>query len=219
MTLNDVWAKLRQYRKDNATEWNFKCNGIRDEETVALAVALRTNSTVEKVDLSYNGIGPEGAKALAKALRTNATLREVNLYNNGIGDEGTVALAVALRTNSTVQKVDLRTLQASSSTGLSPHDAFAHYAEWLALYERFKHDCSAVEDVLLFDCLVNFLWAEYTRIPAHLPFLCCFSPCQAVVSVHSPRVCQRAEMAWPPGKLLCKPRTAMTFDEFQANVA
>eukprot|EP00667_Euglena_gracilis_P033037 EG_transcript_52670 len=82
MTLNDVRAKLRQYLDDNATEWNFRGNRIGAKGTVALAVALRTNSTVEKVDLSNNDIGPEGAKALAEALRTNATLREVNLYRN-----------------------------------------------------------------------------------------------------------------------------------------
>eukprot|EP00667_Euglena_gracilis_P030968 EG_transcript_43758 len=114
MDLDDVRAKLPWYVEDNATEWKFGWDGIGDEGTVALVAALRTNSTVQKVNLYCmaricgschtrwcidNAMGPEGAKALAEALRTNATLREVYLGSNGIGDEGTVALAAALRTN------------------------------------------------------------------------------------------------------------------------
>ncbi|CAK9040240.1 unnamed protein product, partial [Durusdinium trenchii] len=52
--------------------------------------------------LSYNQIGAEGGVALAKALETNQTLQKLGLSNNNIDTEGGVALAKALETNQTL---------------------------------------------------------------------------------------------------------------------
>ncbi|KAI9325419.1 hypothetical protein DFJ73DRAFT_913631 [Zopfochytrium polystomum] len=71
------------------------------------AVALRANSTLQSIGLSWNAIGQEGAKALADALRTNTSLKSINLSSNSIGDEGGKALADALTVNSTLQSIDL----------------------------------------------------------------------------------------------------------------
>ena len=54
-----------------------------------------------------NNIGDEGAMAIACALRFNSSLQELYLKHNNIGDEGATAIAEALTINSTLQKIDL----------------------------------------------------------------------------------------------------------------
>jgi hypothetical protein len=69
---------------------------------VALAEALRTNTSLTTLELYNNQIGDAGAVALAEALRTNTSLTTLNLSGNQIGDAGAVALAIALRTNTSL---------------------------------------------------------------------------------------------------------------------
>ena len=52
----------------------------------------------------YNLECAEGVIAIAKALKTNSTLQELNLDSNQIGDEGASAIAEALKTNSSLEK-------------------------------------------------------------------------------------------------------------------
>ncbi|KAG0196550.1 hypothetical protein BGX28_009996, partial [Mortierella sp. GBA30] len=81
----------------------YCCNGA-----VALSEALKINSTVTTLNLSYNSIGDNGAVALSEALKTNSTLTTLDLRNNSIGSYGAVALSEALKTNSTLTVLDLR---------------------------------------------------------------------------------------------------------------
>merc|ERR1712096_569572 len=81
------------------TEVRAAGEGIGWQGAVALAEALKTNTTVQTIDLGSNRIGPEGAVALAEALKTNTTVQKIDLGSNSIGPEGAVALAEALKTN------------------------------------------------------------------------------------------------------------------------
>lgn len=47
-----------------------------------LADALRVNSSLKKIDLSWNDIGNAECKHLADALRVNSSLTEINICNN-----------------------------------------------------------------------------------------------------------------------------------------
>lgn len=49
-------------------------NGIGDKGAVALAEALKLNTTILKLDLSGNAIDVDGAAALADAIALNETL-------------------------------------------------------------------------------------------------------------------------------------------------
>ena len=61
---------------------------------MAMAEALKTNSTLKEIRLDFNNIGDEGAAALAETfLKRNSTLHRLCLTNNNIGDEGAIALA------------------------------------------------------------------------------------------------------------------------------
>ena len=82
-------------------------NTIKDGGAKAIAEALKTNKTLERLYLSVNLIGDEGVKALAKALETNKTLTELTLGakegKNRITNEGLLAIAEALKSNQTLK--------------------------------------------------------------------------------------------------------------------
>ena len=59
------------------------------------------------LDLSYNDIGKEEAVAIAEALKNNSTLTFLNLTFKEIGIEGAVVIAEALKKNSTLTSLDL----------------------------------------------------------------------------------------------------------------
>ena len=84
---------------------NVSSMEITDEGVIAIAEALKINSTLQTIYLDYNEIGVEGAIAIAEALKINSTLQEINLDDNEIGDEGAIAIAEALKINSTLQKL------------------------------------------------------------------------------------------------------------------
>ena len=70
---------------------------------MALAEALKSNSTLQTLKLSGNRVGVKGTMALAEALKSNSTLQTLELHYNNIGDNGAKALAEALKSNSTLQ--------------------------------------------------------------------------------------------------------------------
>jgi hypothetical protein len=84
-------------------------NRIQDNGAIALAMALKVNRSITKLDLEYNRIGDAGVEALAIALQDNSTLEELNLLGNFfISAAGVRALANALKTNSTLTSLNLK---------------------------------------------------------------------------------------------------------------
>jgi hypothetical protein len=77
------------------------------EEVKALANALETNITLNKISLSDNNFGDDGAIVLANALNQNTTLLELDIYANQIGDKGTIEIAKALEINKTLKSITL----------------------------------------------------------------------------------------------------------------
>ena len=81
--------------------------GICNDGLVALAEAIKTNSTLTELNLSDSGTGYDGVAALAEAIKTMSTLTELNYFGNyGIRNDGLVALAKAIKTNSTLRELD-----------------------------------------------------------------------------------------------------------------
>jgi Leucine Rich repeat len=85
----------------------LESNGFGDEGALAMALAVRENDVLTKLDMTNNIIGFIGAVALAKALHVNTCLRVLRLGENSIGDFGALAFAGALRSNSTMPSLDL----------------------------------------------------------------------------------------------------------------
>jgi len=84
--------------------WN---QNIGAEGCAMLADALRSNTVVKGVSLSYTGCGDSGAAALAAGLASNNSVQELSMINNAIGDEGVAAIAEMLKSQSSISTVDL----------------------------------------------------------------------------------------------------------------
>ena len=95
---------------------DVKSNSLRAEGMIAIAEALKVNSTVTKIDVSGNAIGgfwdhggwkstPQGLAAMAEALKVNTTMQWVDVSQNSLGPEGGKALASALQTNTSITTV------------------------------------------------------------------------------------------------------------------
>jgi Ran GTPase-activating protein (RanGAP) involved in mRNA processing and transport len=70
---------------------------------------LLRNTCLEKIRITWSSdIGDEGAKYLADGIKSNSTLQEMNLSYNEIGDYGVNCLVGAIKVNSTLQQILLR---------------------------------------------------------------------------------------------------------------
>ncbi|KAJ3145833.1 hypothetical protein HDU89_006885 [Geranomyces variabilis] len=80
-------------------------------DLAALATALRTNDTLETLDLSGTGVdgeGGAGVAALKDAVAGNRALKTLGLAATGLTTEGAIALAEALPLTTSLRKLDLR---------------------------------------------------------------------------------------------------------------
>ena len=98
-------------------------NDLGLDEALALAEALKTNTTIQSLNLSYNKLGPEVDIALAEVLKTNTTLQTLNLKHNNFGPEGFVALAEALKINTTLQSLNLQSSKLEGEGALALAEA------------------------------------------------------------------------------------------------
>ncbi|XP_073716372.1 NACHT, LRR and PYD domains-containing protein 3 isoform X1 [Misgurnus anguillicaudatus] len=73
---------------------------VTDEGCAALASALRSNTHLRDLDLSYNNLRDSGVKLICDGLKNpNCKLEKLRLCGCGVTDEGCAALASALRSN------------------------------------------------------------------------------------------------------------------------
>lgn len=104
---------------------NLSWNAIRDDGTIAFADALCVNDTLLELDLTGNAITDVGLVRLCETLRTdNRTLRKLILKENPFTDESARALAYALETNCALQTLEIY------NCNLHTH-AVSHFAEAL----------------------------------------------------------------------------------------
>ena len=90
----------------NTTSLDLSNCNITPHGAITLASALRCNTRITDLNLSYNTIGSEGAKAIADSLPSTSITR-LNLSSNGIEDEGAQAIAQSLPSTS-ILSLELR---------------------------------------------------------------------------------------------------------------
>ncbi|XP_011270487.1 hypothetical protein, variant 1 [Capsaspora owczarzaki ATCC 30864] len=100
--------KLYEKVKNASGELDFRFIMFGDAGAQAIAVALKVNTTLTKIDLHGNQIGEVGAQAIAEALKVNTTLTKLYLRGNRVGDAGAQAIAEALKVNTTLTKLYLQ---------------------------------------------------------------------------------------------------------------
>lgn len=88
---------------------------IDTEKAIILAQVLKTNTSLEYIDLTqlqlvepFVRINKKVGYALAEALQINKTLKILILNGNKIGDAAAYALAEALKKNTTLKKLELK---------------------------------------------------------------------------------------------------------------
>lgn len=80
-----IASGLRNAASSRLTELRIIMNNIGDNGAVAIAQALRDDSTLTHLDLSSAHISNRGAAEIATALQQNRTLQTLNLADNKIG--------------------------------------------------------------------------------------------------------------------------------------
>jgi ABC-type Na+ transport system ATPase subunit NatA len=81
-------------------------NSINNEGAIALADALKVNSSLTSLNLGWNSFELKGAIAIPDALQMNTTLQSLYLNYNSIDQEGAISFAKALTHNPTLLILD-----------------------------------------------------------------------------------------------------------------
>lgn len=100
----------------------MRYHGLGPVEAKAIALVLRDNITVEKLNLKGNWIQGEGGQAVSRMLEENDYITELNLGDNKLGKEGAISICKMLDVNTTLRVLDL------SDNGFEDSDA-AIFAE------------------------------------------------------------------------------------------
>lgn len=92
--------------------------------------------------LARNNIGEVGAQVLARSLRTNASLQKLELGHNRIGDEGTKALAKAIESSHTpvLEAVTLTSTRMTDTGAPAFGQSFNNRHVLTCVVSGFQHD-------------------------------------------------------------------------------
>jgi len=88
--------------KRHQTEADFSYHGLQSADGILIASDLRVSAVLKTIVLSGNSIRDEGAIALGESLKTNKSLEGLELRSCDIGPEGAKGLADALASGSAV---------------------------------------------------------------------------------------------------------------------
>ena len=90
------------------------CSCVNGDDLLAIGEALKTNNTLEHLDLRINNI--TDVQSIGDALKTNNTLTELYLYNNNITD--VQSIGEGLKTNNTLTLLYLRNNNITDDSGI-----------------------------------------------------------------------------------------------------
>uniref|UniRef100_A0A8C5Z4W1 Leucine rich repeat containing 34 n=1 Tax=Marmota marmota marmota TaxID=9994 RepID=A0A8C5Z4W1_MARMA len=90
----------------NRSLLDISCNKITRDGMEYLADVLKSNTTLEVLDLSFNRIENAGANCLSETLTLhNRSLKVLSVVSNNIEGEGLVALSQSVKTNPTLSNI------------------------------------------------------------------------------------------------------------------
>ncbi len=103
----EISIMINQLKHNELTEISLQNGPYNQDELVALAEALKVNSSLQAIDLSGNPLSSTTVIALAEMLKVNCSLKSIKLRKCRINDEGVSVLAEALKTNNGLTSLDL----------------------------------------------------------------------------------------------------------------
>lgn len=106
--INDI-ESIAEALKSNTSLNDLDMQGVEigRDGTAFLAKALELNTGLATLDYSSNYLESEEVAALSKALKANTSLKELNLFEDSIDDKGAKVLAKALQFNTSLQRLNL----------------------------------------------------------------------------------------------------------------
>jgi hypothetical protein len=132
-------------------------NTIGDAGIVLLAPLFKSMASLKTLWLSCNKIGDAGAAALAPAFKSMASLNVLRLDHNQIGDAGAAALAPAFKSMASLNRLDLDNNQIGNKGAAALAPAFKSMAslEKLYLYDNKIGDSGAAALAQAFPSMVS----------------------------------------------------------------
>ena len=102
-------STLAEAIKHNSTitQLNLSYNELGTGDCTALAEAIKHNSTIIQLDLSSTELSICDCTALGEAIKHNSTITQLNLSYNELGTGDCTALAEAIKHNSTITQLNL----------------------------------------------------------------------------------------------------------------
>ena len=89
------------------SELSLSRRELKDNDVLALALALKENTSLKILDVDHNKITAVGATALAEVLAQHNGIKKVNISSNEIGDKGAAAWALVLEKNNSLETINL----------------------------------------------------------------------------------------------------------------
>jgi len=102
-------ASVAAALKNNTTllNLNLSWNKLGLASSKHLGLALAANESLTTMNLAYNTIRDEGAEIIGSSLALNKSLKTLNLSSNGIGPQGTIVIATGLRRCKGLERLDI----------------------------------------------------------------------------------------------------------------
>lgn len=107
MTKEELDDIIQQIHNNKLTSLELIGEKISDDQTIAIARVLQSNTSLTEIRLASNQMGHEGVIAIAAALEENSTLTTLCIDSDHIGDEGLKAFAKTLQHNTTLTMLQL----------------------------------------------------------------------------------------------------------------
>ncbi|GFN99153.1 leucine-rich repeat-containing protein 74b-like, partial [Plakobranchus ocellatus] len=95
---------MRHIRKTNI---RMRYRGLGSDATRAIALALKENISLERLDLTGNWIGAEGCWYMSRLLEENDYITEISIAENKLGSSGAMHVAKMMNINGGLRKLDI----------------------------------------------------------------------------------------------------------------
>ena len=89
---------------------NFQRCGLKAADAVLLAYDIKVNTPLKSLSIGKNNLGDEGVSALCESLKTNTTLEKLDIqggYEDKLGASGAKIIAEMLKVNTPLTTLDI----------------------------------------------------------------------------------------------------------------
>lgn len=121
---------------------NLRNLALYDDGVNALVAAMRKNSIILSIDLSYNDISDEGVQALSGGLLFMNAIKELKLNGNGIGLDSCRYLTASLKQSKSIKRLEL----ANNRIGDDGFEVFCQYLIYNMTLEELYLDGNVIGD-------------------------------------------------------------------------